>query len=162
MANETATKFWAENLIGMFGAITVTESLAMQEAGALLVDQRPAADTSVSTVKGAVPMEVYYQKLNAGELGETEVVFFCWIGGGCVMSLGRDKGSGAACSAAQSLEANGRLKGVYVMKYGLAGVAKEKPELIVDPSSGDSTKVISAKGVDVVKDMYDGFEVQLS
>jgi len=48
------------------------------------------------------------------------------------------------------------------MKYGLAGVAKEFPDLIVDPTTGASTKTVSAVGVEVVKDMYDGFEVKLA
>ena len=48
------------------------------------------------------------------------------------------------------------------MKYGLAGVAKEFPDLVVDPATGESTKTVSAVGVDVVKDFYDGFEVKLA
>jgi len=150
-ANEAATKFWDETLKGgSYSSITLDEALSKQSAGALVVDARPAGDTAVSTMKGAVPMEEYEKKVEAGELKDTEVVFFCWIGGG----------SGKACNDADPKKGAGGVKDIHLMKYGLAGVAKEHPELIVD-SNGASTKTISAVGVEVVKDFYDGFDVKL-
>ena len=55
-ANEAATKFWDETLKGgSYSSITLDEALSKQSAGALVVDARPAGDTAVSTMKGAVP-----------------------------------------------------------------------------------------------------------
>ena len=71
MANESATKFWDGTLGGgSYASVSVADALEMQKAGGLLVDARPAGDTAVSTVKGAVPMEEYTKKLDAGELKE--------------------------------------------------------------------------------------------
>jgi len=79
MANAVATTFWDETLKGgSFASVTVAEALEKQKAGTLLVDARPPQDSAVSTVKGAVTQEEYTKKLEAGELKETEVVFFCW------------------------------------------------------------------------------------
>lgn len=74
MANAVATKFWDETLGGgSYKSVSVADALEKQKAGSLLVDARPSGDSAVSTVKGAVPLEEYEKKLEAGELKDTEV-----------------------------------------------------------------------------------------